>query len=89
MGASLSGSKSRMYSVHRLLFRAFGENAMEKRTSDYKVIVGDENTINGQLAGDETVWKPIMMNTILDPKKGTMIVVMLEHVQQAVSEGRF
>jgi hypothetical protein len=25
---------------------------MEKRTSDYKVIVGDENTINGQLAGD-------------------------------------
>ena len=78
-----------MYSVHRLLFRAFGENAMEKRTSDYKVIVGDENTINGQLAGDETVWKPIMMNTILDPKRGTMIVVMLEHVQQAVSEGRF
>jgi hypothetical protein len=62
---------------------------MEKRTSDYKVIVGDANTINGQLAGDETVWKPIMMNTIPDPKKGTMIVVMLEHVQQAVSEGRF
>jgi hypothetical protein len=28
---------------------------MEKRTSDYKVIVGDENTINSQLAGDETV----------------------------------
>ena len=89
MGASLSGSKSRMYSVHRLSLRAFGENAMEKRTSGYKVIVGDENTINGQLAGDETVWKPIMMNTILDPTKGTTIVVMLEHVQQAVSEGRF
>ena len=89
MGASLSGSKSRMYSVHRLLLKAFGENAMEKRTSDYKVIVGDENTINGQLAGDETVWKPIMMNTILDPTKGATIVVMLEHVQQAVSEGRF
>jgi hypothetical protein len=85
----VSLSKSRMYSVHRLLLRAFGENAMEKRTSDYKVIVGDENTINGQLAGDETVWKPIMMNTILDPTKGTTIVVMLEHVQQAVSEGRF
>jgi hypothetical protein len=47
------------------------------------------NMINGQLAGDETVWKPIMMNTILDAKKGMMIVVMLEHVQQAVSEGRF
>jgi hypothetical protein len=62
---------------------------MEKRTSDYKVIVGDMNMINGQLAGDETVWKPIMMNTILDAKKGMMIVVMLEHVQQAVSEGRF
>ena len=62
---------------------------MEKRTSDYKVIVGDADMINTQLAGDETVWKPIMMNTILDPKKGTMIVVMLEHVQQAVSEGRF
>jgi hypothetical protein len=30
-----------------------------------------------------------MINTILDPKKGTMIVVMLEHVQQAVREGRF
>jgi hypothetical protein len=30
-----------------------------------------------------------MMNTILDAKKGMMIVVMLEHVQQAVSEGRF
>jgi hypothetical protein len=43
---------------------------MEKRTSDYKVIVGDANTINGQLAGDETVWKPIMMNTIPDPTKG-------------------
>jgi hypothetical protein len=62
---------------------------MKKRTSDYKVIVGDENTINGQLAGDDTVWKPIMMNTILDPTKGTTIVVMLEHDQQAVSEGRF
>ena len=62
---------------------------MEKRTSDHKVIVGDENTINSQLAGDETVWKPIMMNTILDPTKGATIVVMLEHVQQAVSEGRF
>ncbi len=62
---------------------------MEKRTSDYKVIVGDMNMINGQLAGDETVWKPIMMNTILDRKKGMMIVVMLEHIQQAVSEGRF
>jgi hypothetical protein len=62
---------------------------MEKRTSDYKVIVGDADMINGQFAGDETIWKPIMMNTILDPKKGPMIVVMLEHVQQAVSEGRF
>ena len=62
---------------------------MEKRTSDYKVIVGDAETINGQLAGDETVWKPIMTNPALDPKKGTMIVVMLEHIQQAVSEGRF
>ncbi len=35
--------------VHRLLLRAFGENAMEKRTSDYKVIVGDENTVNSPL----------------------------------------
>jgi hypothetical protein len=42
---------------------------MEKRTSDYKVIVGDDNTINGQLTGDETVWKSIMMNTIARPHK--------------------
>jgi hypothetical protein len=59
------------------------------RCRDPISIARDADMINGQLAGDEMVWKPIMINTILDPKKGTMIVVMLEHVQQAVREGRF
>jgi len=53
---------------------------MEKRTSNYKVIMGEVNTINNQLAGGATIWKPILMSTYPDPKTGTMIVVMLEHV---------
>ena len=89
MGASLSGGERSDVLYIASCAEPSERTPMEKRTSDYKVIVGDENTINGQLAGDETVWKPIMMNTILDPTKGTTIVVMLEHVQQAVSEGRF
>jgi hypothetical protein len=38
------------------------------------------NMINSQLAGGETFWKPILMNTYLHPQTGTMIAVMLEHV---------
>jgi hypothetical protein len=69
MGASLSGVEKSDVLYIAPCSEPSERTPMEKRTSDYNVIVGDENTTNGQLAGDETVWKPIMMNTMLDPTK--------------------
>jgi hypothetical protein len=46
----------------------------------YRLIHGDQKTINQELSPADTSWKPILMSAIADPKTpgGIMFAVMLE-----------
>jgi hypothetical protein len=53
--------------------------AHEKQVK-YKLIYGDQATINAELLPAVISWKPILMNTTPDPKVagGVLFAVMLE-----------
>ena len=48
----------------------------------YQLIVGEQKTINGQLAGGETKWTPILMSAVPNQNvpNGIVIAVLLEQV---------
>lgn len=51
-----------------------------EKLARYKLICGDQQTVNNELLPAETSWKPILMSAVPDPKaaSGITVAVMLE-----------